>query len=64
MTITEKIGASIRHTKQYSREAHIADFQVRVRENRVVLVNLKTGVVELIAADKSDRDVLLHNVRQ
>jgi hypothetical protein len=64
MTITEKIGASIRHIKTSGSGTHIADFQIRVREDRVVLINLKTGEVEMIEADKSDIELPLRSVVQ
>ena len=64
MTITEKIGASIRHSKTCNKNAHIADFQIRVREDRVVLLNLKTGDVELIEAGTLDDDLPDHSIVQ
>ena len=64
MTITEKIGASIRHSKACNKNAHIADFQIRVREDRVVLLNLKTGDVEVIEADTLDYDLPQHSIVQ
>jgi hypothetical protein len=56
MSLTQKIGAQIRSAKALNPNARIADFQVRVSGRGAVLVNLKTGEVKWIAADKSDAD--------
>jgi hypothetical protein len=56
MSLAQKIGAHIRSAKALNPDARISDFQVRVSEGSAVLINLRTGEIKLIAADKSDSD--------
>ena len=60
MDIDEEIKARIRAAKTWDKDAKFEDFQIKAAENGYVLINLRTGRVQLIYDEFSE----LHDVEQ
>ncbi len=58
MTVAEKIYAYLRGAKKLNPRTRISDFQMRVRNDVVEIVNLKTNEIRIFPAGEKDRDWL------
>jgi hypothetical protein len=50
MSLLDSVASHIRRAKAINPRARISDFQMRVDKDRIALVNLKTGEVQIVPA--------------
>ncbi len=56
MTVEEKIYAYLREMRAADPRSTISDFQMRVRNDAVIIVNLKTNESKVIPVEEKDND--------